>query len=402
MEEDWDLDGLDDLDDLDGEDLDNDKKKSSKKKKEKNSNGFSKIIPILAVIVVILIIIYFTTSNNSENSKENESDDSASETTTSEVQERVKLPLINTEQVAWTDEVCRLSSQDEWGSSLHSMPSYDKKKTPKTIRDDISDILERNAYRLGVRSVDLKELPMKVHSTMLEKQSETTVADANKRIEEDVIDPNIITMSQQLSSSFEDYSQSLYDMKSDLDSISDYDENGLRSTIKKVTNSFKEVNDSFNSDVNSAFNIKYFDNLSTLEKAAESENCSGSFANLDELSQEDKEKLTQQDKIREYAIFERCNSFINNSKNSNSMNDDLKFNIEMCNDVLSRTVVDKSDPLFKNGIDQQDSDRAMPKIESSLLTNTQQDQLEPTEGNTSEENTSSEESITSENSSGTE
>ena len=250
------------------------------------------------------------------------------------------------------------------------MSTYDEKKSPKTIRDDISDILDRNAYRLGVRSVSLKELPEKVHSKMLEDQEDTIVSDAKKKVGED-IDPNIVDMSTQLSSSFEDYSQSLYDMKKDLDSIADYDENGLRSSIKRVTGSFEKVNNSFINDV-----IKYFDNLATLKKATESENCAGSFANLDELSQEDKDKLAEQEKIREYAIFDRCNSFVDNSKNSNVMNDDLKFNIEMCNDVLSRTVVDKSDPLFENG------------IESSLLTNTQDDRLEPTEENTTSENSS--------------
>lgn len=389
MSEDWDLDGLDDLDnidDLDDNNIKDSNKKSSHKKKDKKS-GLSRFIPLFIFIVIILIFLYYLTSTGS-NSNDSENSEQESETTTSEVDQRVELPLINTEQVAWTDEVCRLSSQDEWGSSLHNMYTYDDKKSPKTIRDDISDILDRNAYRLGVRSVNLKELPEKIHSQMLEKQENTAVSDANKKIGED-IDPNIINMSQQLSSSFEDYSQSLYDMKSDLDSIADYDENGLRSTIMKVSKSFKKVNDSFNNDINNAFNIKYFDNLSTLEKASESENCSGSFANLDELDQKDKEELSRQNKIREYAIFERCDSFINNSKNSTVMNDDLNFNIEMCNDVLSRTVVDKDDPLFKNGIDQQDSKRAMPKIESSLLTNTQQDQLNPTEETTTSSESSS-------------
>lgn len=393
MSDDWGLDDLDGLDDFDSlDDVDNLDESEETKNAAKNKNnkekkgGLSKIIPIFAIILVVLIIVYITTSTNSNENDSNE-ENTSSEVPTSQVKERVKVPLINTEQVAWVDEVCRLSGADEWGSSLHNMSTYDEKKSPKTIRDDISDILDRNAYRLGVRSVSLKELPEKVHSRMLEDQEETIVSDANKKVGED-IDPNIVDMSTQLSSSFEDYSQSLYDMKKDLDSIADYDENGLRSSIKRVTGSFEKVNNSFINDVNKTFDIKYFDNLATLKKATESENCAGSFANLDELSQEDKDKLAEQEKIREYAIFDRCNSFVDNSKNSNVMNDDLKFNIEMCNDVLSRTVVDKSDPLFENGIDQQDSMRAMPKIESSLLTNTQDDQLEPTEENTTSENSS--------------
>lgn len=151
MSEDWDLDGLDDLDnidDLDDNNIEDSNKKSSYKKKDKKS-GLSRFIPLFIFIVIILIFLYYLTSTGS-NSNDSENSEQESETTTSEVDQRVELPLINTEQVAWTDEVCRLSSQDEWGSSLHNMYTYDDKKSPKTIRDDISDILDRNAYRLSL------------------------------------------------------------------------------------------------------------------------------------------------------------------------------------------------------------------------------------------------------------
>jgi len=380
MAEEWDLDGLDDLGDLDDLDDVEEKSQKNKKKKEnkKEKSGFSKLIPVFIIIIVLLIIVYsFTSTDNNDNTKDPET-----ETTESKQEDRAELPLINTEQVAWADEVCRLSSQDQWGSSLHNFDSYSDKQYPKTVRDDMADILGRNAYRLGVRSNDLKDLPQDIHDKLIDYQQNTTVADANKKVGND-IDPKIIAMSEQLSSAFDDYSRSLYDMKDDLDKVADYDANGLRSSVSQVAGSFEKVNKVFEDDVNNAFDIKYFDNLPTLEKASQSENCSNNFANLESLDDENKEKLVQQNKIRDFAISSRCESFLDNTKNSYSVNDDLMSNIEICNDVLSRTVVDKDDSLFSGGVDQKDAYRAQPKIESSLLTDSQDDQDDIEESTTS-------------------
>lgn len=362
-----------DLDDFDS--LDDDSGVPKKKNKKEGTSPIFKVLAGLFVAAIIGTILY--SSNSNDNTREAQ----VTETKTSEAEsnERAELQLVNTEQVLWADEMCNYFSYNEWGDSLHKMPTYDEAKKPKTVRDEMSDLLGRNAYRVNYRANKMKELPNIVYDSALNNQEFTTVIDNNKKLG-DTPDEKVVNISQSLSLAFENYARSLSDMKKDLDSIADYDANGLRNAVNRVNNGFETINQQLGNEVTEALQETNFDNVVTIKKASENESCAGNFADFTNASDEVQKILDDQALISDYVLEKRCQNFVSNTSNVTQLSDDLKNNIELCNNVLSRVSVDETNEIFAQGVDTKDSERATPNIDLGLLADTQEENTtEPSE-----------------------
>lgn len=271
----------------------------------------------------------------------------------------ITMQLVNNEQLWWADSMCSVMST--WPSRMQDLPDKYSSGSPMKVRKGMIETLEKNAGVLKNVAEDISAIPEKSHKMALAKQDKVTIVENIKKTG-NTPSESTSSVSNRVAAAINGYSASLRDMAKDLDSVADYDANGVRTTISRVAASFDEMNDQYAKEISSAFSGDIFDNVVTMDAVSKLETCNGSLINPDELEKEHGTEIEEQSKIREYASLQRCNEFKQNVGTVANKSEEVIKKEKICDDFLSSTDINSSDPLFDSKIDFSEEDAVKVKM----------------------------------------
>lgn len=322
--------------------------KPVRKKKSKSK------APLAIFIIVALILAagggYFYMKGEGESSKQAEPE-----------KEKIDLQLVNTQQVIWADNLCSLVGKWQGGLNQVPEPNSDKGYTSTKLRDEASNVLKTNSAVLKQRGDEVLALIPQSYNSAVDFEQGTIITDNNLKVGRSP-DEKVVKASTTLANSLKYYSQSLSDIADDLRAKSDYDSFGIRDKI----NDFKKLSDGMSDDLGnriiSELNDGVFDNLATMEKVSTLESCSNSFINSAALSKDKSEEIDKQKELRDFVNYQRCRQFLDNQDViGNKDSESVKGSVVACEDLVSRTVIEDSNPFNSMDINSHDEKRALPK-----------------------------------------
>lgn len=335
--------GIEDFSDLDTLASLDDEGNEIKKKKR----GKLLVIPIAIAAVAGLIFL----GANSQNQTPVQEDKS------------ISLDMVNKEQVNYATKLCTLTPQ--WSKSMVEMPNNKQAVSPLKAREQMVNVLEKNASIINKESKQLSEIPSEVYTQTKEQKKDILVTDNILQLSEKP-DEKVSTSAQSLSTTLSGYAVTLRAMSSDLKKVAKYNNPGLRAAIENVNGTFGQMNEQLQKDISSSINDDIFDNISTMKEVSEIEECNGAFIDSEELKREKGDLLNEQQKISDFAVVSRCQQFLGNvaSIPEQQRDEKLKENISSCNDFISSVTIDKNDPIYKSNINFNDDKREKPQSES--------------------------------------
>lgn len=385
-----DLDNLDDLDDLDElDDLDTLNQNSSsdlgifsdddflndeilledndvkKKPKTKKKSPIIKIVSIIATVGIIfgggyyaytndLIPTNALGTNDSQNENENENENDHQEASRD-----VTMELINTEQVFWAENVCNAMST--WGEDLNlkNVPSPKGNKPYSSIQasKEISNVLKENSKILETRANQIQESVSNAYNEAKSFEKGTILTDNNKKVGQSP-DTKITSASSNINMSLRAYADGLKSMAADLQSKAGYDFNGQRDTISMISQALEGMENDLSNMLSKEINDELFDNTMTMLRVSQLEACGGKIIDGSELDRERSEQISEQENIRNYINYRRCEAFMSDRERFGGS--EFKSSEEACSQVLKENIFTGDEPIYSWNINTQDELRVKP------------------------------------------
>lgn len=267
----------------------------------------------------------------------------------------VEMQLVNTEQVAWADNMCSIVSRWDSEDDLNKMgePKSEDGFNSTEARDRLTKLLYSNAGKLRDRAQEVRDSVASSYEQAASSESETVITDNNRKVGDE---PNVrvVTASETVASEIEDFAKAMEAMAFDLSGKADYDAYGIRDTIAMIKSTFPSMSENLRKNISKEMNDSLFDNLVTMEKVSQLEQCSDSFVNSGNLMKDNSSFLEEQSTIRNFVNYKRCEDYLSHSPNPGNIN------VDICKELMDSTTVDNNHPGYSMDIDTHDQDRAIP------------------------------------------
>lgn len=344
---------------------------------EKKKDKPSRIVPLTILFAVIMAIVGAVVfgGNSSEEAQQTPEE--------KPVVEKQELQLVNLQQVEWSRDMCVLVNK--WGEKMVDMKSSEKPLSSREARKRMIRNITYNTRQINNFADSMLNIPEKSMSSAKDRESQTLVTD-NNLIVGDAVDPTVDSASRGMSSAFAGYASSLQNISSQLDSIADYDANGIRSGMAESQKSIEQLNAQLTDDITKTIGEDFYDNVATMRVVADIPECSGSFINMDTLQELKKDELKKQEMVSNYAVSKRCRQYIDNNS-TNTSSTVVEDNVTACQDFLAENTVNMDDPLFAEGVDTKDNQRAEPGNVSEEKSETQDSETQGSSSSKEKTNT---------------
>lgn len=309
--------------------------------------------PLIIVVIILVILGILIVASQLSGEEDN----------AAEEPEPLSLEMVNMEQVNYASALCQRVTKWQTGMTeiTDRISSDDEPVSPQTMRKSMINVLNHNAGALSYQSKKLSEMASEVFDKTQEDKDDILITD-NIEMMGSQPDSKVSGSAQSLSTTLSSYSSSLEAMSSDLSGIARYNGPGIRSAISDTTETFEEMNSSLEQEISNAINDDIFDNATTMNEVASLEECNGSFIDSEALNEERGQELEEQQKISDFAVLSRCQQFTDNvaSISEEDMDSVTRNNVEACNDFSSSTTIDRTDPIYSEDINFNDSEREKP------------------------------------------
>ena len=269
------------------------------------------------------------------------------------------MELINTEQVFWAENVC--NSMSTWGEDLNlkSVPSPKSDKSYNSVQasKEISNVLKENSRILEMRANQIQEAVPNAYNEAKSFEKGTILTDNNKKVGQSP-DNKITSASSNINMSLRAYADGLKSMESDLRSKADYDFYGQRDTISMISQSLEGMETELSNMLSKEINDELFDNTMTMLRVSQLEACGGKIIDGSELDRSQSEQISEQENIRNYINYRRCESFMSDREIFGGS--EFKSSEEACNQVLKENIFTGDEPIYSWNINTQDELRVKP------------------------------------------
>lgn len=322
-----------------------------------NQKKNNKFFPLAIIIILVAVVVGAVTLTNGGDSGEN----AGEETSTTEAPKDMSLQLVNLQQVAWADNMCKNIST--WDKEISKLDKPDDEVFVGKARRMIVKNLKRNSDNISDIANGLGDVPKKSLADATKKASEATIVDNYLKVD-DTVDEKTDSATRSLQSSLNGYASALKDLAGSMDSVASYNFDGMRDSIKESQNTLESMNKRLSKDVSNAFGEDFFDNTMTMKAVAELESCNGSVINSEELKKDKGQEISDQETLSDYLVMKRCKQFMENTEGFDSSDSATGRNRSACEEFLSSVTVDENDPVVSGKIEANDDLRVQPEKES--------------------------------------
>lgn len=345
-------------------------------------------------------------------------------TTKEKPQEKPKpavYQLINQEQVEWANGVCRIVDDISKHADVPTI-FEDKNIDPVKARQQLSTVFRTNAKIILTASQQLQDLPHNTNVRVHELQVAPSVISQMKKVG-DTPDDKTVGASNSLSNILDTYAHTLSGYSSQLDGVASYNKTGLIDIMTTVREDFLNTSQSMEKNVQQTLtSTKMFDNEVTMQAVSQLPFCGSRFIGDDDMKKISS-VLDDQKVVATHVTRQRCVAFLDTARkvgrdvnppedvndkrdsaptpktpavpakgkngkapqtadragkqspkqSEDTMVDDtFRSDIRTCNNYLKVTTEDKDNPLLQHGIDDQNAERAQPKLPSyvAMVANT--------------------------------
>ena len=335
-------------------------------------------------------------------------------TTKEKPQEKPKpavYQLINQEQVEWASGVCRIVDDISKHADVPTI-FEDKNIDPVKARQQLSTVFRTNAKIILTASQQLQDLPHNTNVRVHELQVAPSVISQMKKVG-DAPDDKTVGASNSLSNILDTYAHTLSGYSSQLDGVASYNKTGLIDIMTTVREDFLNTSQSMEKNVQQTLtSTKMFDNEVTMQAVSQLPFCGSRFIGDDDMKKISS-VLEDQKVVATHVTRQRCVAFLDTARkvgrdvnppedvndkrdsaptpktpavpakgkngkapqtadragkqspkqSEDTMVDDtFRSDIRTCNNYLKVTTEDKDNPLLQHGIDDQNAERAQPKL----------------------------------------
>lgn len=326
-------------------------------KKEKDSKPKNKWTIPIAIVSIFAAVVGGLALLGSKEEQEQEQLQQAETTTTEEVPDNLSVQLVNLQQVAWADKAC--TTIEKWAEDKKELKPTGNETSPNKARKFISWDINRNLKRLSEVSQDFSDLPESALTQAKQLEKKTGPGDNNLKVGKE-IDADISAASRGISSAIEGYSSAVKKLQSNLNSIADYNFNGIRDGIVKTNEDIANLSTQLEETLLQSFNEDTFSNIATLKKASELESCQGKLIDTDKLKSDKAEELDKMERIDRIVSVRRCKSYLDNTA-EDAEDGTIAQHRSSCEDITTSIVLDPNDPFADARIDMKESQRVIPQ-----------------------------------------
>lgn len=335
-------------------------------------------------------------------------------TTKEKPQEKPKpavYQLINQEQVEWANGVCRIVDDISKHADVPTI-FEDKNIDPVKARQQLSTVFRTNAKIILTASQQLQDLPHNTNVRVHELQVAPSVISQMKKVG-DTPDDKTVGASNSLSNILDTYAHTLSGYSSQLDGVASYNKTGLIDIMTTVREDFLNTSQSMEKNVQQTLtSTKMFDNEVTMQAVSQLPFCGSRFIGDDDMKKISS-VLDDQKVVATHVTRQRCVAFLDTARkvgrdvnppedvndkrdsaptpktpavpakgkngkapqtadragkqspkqSEDTMVDDtFRSDIRTCNNYLKVTTEDRDNPLLQHGIDDQNAERAQPKL----------------------------------------
>ena len=355
-------------------------------------------------------------------------------TTKEKPQEKPKpavYQLINQEQVEWASGVCRIVDDISKHADVPTI-FEDKNIDPVKARQQLSTVFRTNAKIILTASQQLQDLPHSTNARVHELQVAPSVISQMKKVG-DAPDGKTVGASNSLSNILDTYAHTLSGYSSQLDGVASYNKTGLIDIMTTVREDFLNTTQSMEKNLQQTLtSTKMFDNEVTMQAVSQLPFCGSRFIGDDDMKKISS-VLEDQKVVATHVTRQRCVAFLDTARkvgrdvnppedvndkrdsaptpktpavpakgkngkapqtadragkqspkrSEDTMVDDtFRSDIRTCNNYLKVTTEDKDNPLLQHGIDDQNAERAQPKLPGYAQTVIQDEHSEESSSST--------------------